>query len=166
MTVRKATEEVRVMFDVNTMEALKVAAALRGEPVAAVVRRAVERSLATANSDAQSQVLAEAVRAVVRSELRHTRRLAFLAAFESATARRAADDLLGAILVHAAHRSHDQAAALLDVERAKWLRYAAQRTRDPEPADPLDNAPAEALPKAGDEVDIEDADTATMVAGE
>lgn len=156
---------ITVRFDDDLHAALRTAAQARSLSDAELVRRLVARGLAVDGSDAQAQVLAEAVRAVVRDEMRYTRRLAYLGAFEAAAAHRAAKDIVGIVLVRAGRVPRPEAQDMVGRNAAGWARHAAQRVRDPEPADPDDDAPAEALPNA-DEVEIEDQDTARMVQGE
>lgn len=154
---------ITVRLDDDLHSALHTAAQARGLSDAELVRRLVSRGLAVDGSDAQALVLAEAVRAVVRDELRHTRRLAFLAAFEGAAAHRAAEDVIGSTLLRVARMPRPEIEDLVGRQKGGWARYAAQRVRDPEPADPDDDAPVAELPEA-DEVAVT-ADTAAMLAG-
>ena len=146
--------------------ALHTAAQTRGVSDGELARRLISRGLAIDGSNAQALVLAEAVRAVVRDELRPTRRLAFLAAFESAAAHEGVSDVLGTVLVRMGRIDRSDAVTRVERSMAHWARHAARRVRDPEPADPDDDAPAEVLPGADDVVEIADDDTARMVEGE
>ncbi len=157
---------ITVRFDDDLHSALHTAAQARGLSDAELVRRLVSRGLAIDGSNAQAQVLAEAVRGVVRSELRHIRRLAYLAAFEAAAAHEGVADVLGTVLVRMARIERSDAVTRVERSMAHWARHAARRVRDPEPADPDDDAPAEVLPGADDVVEIADDDTARMVEGE
>ncbi len=152
---RAATRDVRVMFDDATYQMLREASLKRHEPVAAIIRRAVSRMLRQEAADDGAQVLAEAVRGVLREELQPVRRLAFLGAFESShgveLARRfQRQDLFTRMTAGGSQRPTQEvmqsianSIATADAEARRW---AAQRTRDPEPADPADEAPPAPLP--------------------
>ncbi len=150
---RKATEEIHVAFDSETYRLLKEASLRRHEPVAAIIRRAVDRMLRVEAADAGAQVLAEAVRGVLREELRPVRRLAYLAAFEAAAAHKLSRNTHGDVLTHmkVGREAIAQRVDALDTDARRW---AANRSRDPEPADPMDAAPALPLPKADEEIDL------------
>ena len=166
MAVRKATEEVRVMFDSDTVAALKTVAAQRGEPVAAVVRRAVERSLTIASSDAQAQVLAAAVRGVIRDELKPTRHYAYLAAREAAASHRYNETLLRVILQQLLKAPTDLIDRTLGNADGAAMRYATQHLDEDKEPDALAlDAPARPLPSPEDEVTVEDEETASMIEG-
>ncbi len=156
-------EYLKVYADENLRAALHSAAQARGLSDSELARRLIGRGLAIDGSDAQAIILAEAVRAVVRDELRPTRRLAYLAAFESAAAHRASEDVSGVLLFRIAGLDRGQAEEIVTTQKGQWARFAAERVRDPEPADSEDDAPADELPQAGDEVD---GDTAILQSGQ
>ncbi len=163
---RAATEEVRVRFDIATYRALQEHAALRKEPVAAVVRRFVARGLVNVSSDAQSQALADAVRGVIREELKPTRHYAYLAAREAMRSHRYGIGLVGILVTNVLRWPADRRAAALDQSEAAARRYAAQHMgEDTEPDDLSLDAPAKPLPRPEDEVTVEDEDTAAMLKG-
>lgn len=158
-------EYIKVYADDDLRAALHTAASAKGVSDAEMARRLIGRGLAIDGSDAQATVLAEAVRAVIRDELRPVRRLSFLAAFEAARGAKGVEDALGSVLVHAGHRSHEDTAQILDRATGRWAQAAAQRTRDPEPFDPGQEAPAP-LPLPDEEVTVSDPATAAMLLGE
>ncbi len=152
---RTATREIRVMVDDATFDLLQETAKRRREPVAAIVRKAIDRMLRRQAADDGAQVLAEAVRGVLREELAGTRRLAFLAAFEAARAgelmrrfhrQEVTIRLAGTKPGGVTPALREQVASSIAREDAEARRWAAQRTRDPEPADPADEAPPAPLP--------------------
>ena len=165
MATRKATEEVRIMLDSDTYRTLREHSALRKEPVAAVVRRFIARGLLTVSSDVQSQVLADAVRAVIVDALRPTRHYAYLAAREAAASHRYNIALLTVLLQQVLKLPSETIDRTLEQADSLTMRYAAQHLKDREPDDPAMDAPAEPLPGADDEVTVEDGDTASMIKG-
>ncbi len=156
MASRTATSEVRVMFSVATHRRLREHSAARGEPIAVTVRRFVERGLAVSDADAQAQVLAKAVSIALRHEILPTRTYAYRAAFAALAALRALEDISGVQLYRVAGLDRGQAEDIVAQQMATWRRYAAERVGDPEPADPSEDAPAEALPNADAEVELDE----------
>ncbi len=165
MASRTATEELRVMLDPETYRALREHATLRQESVAAVVRRFITRGLVAVSGDAQSQALADAVRAVIRDEIRPTRHYAYLAAREAAAAHRFGVGIISTIVGDVLRRPPERVERARDQADSAAMRYAAQHLQDLEPDDPVLDAPAEPLPGPEDEVTVEDGDTASMIEG-
>ena len=157
-------EYIKVYADDDLRAALHTTAQARGLSDAELARRLISRGLAIDGSDAQAVILAEAVRAVVRDEIRPVRRLAYIAAREGGAAHRFGLGVVGTLVRDVLGRPPERVQRARDQAEAEAMRYAVERLRDDvEPADPADDAP-EALPAADEEVEV-DPDTAEMLAG-
>ncbi len=124
------------------------------------------RGLAIVSSDAQSQALADAVRGVIREELRPTQRYAYLAARESMRSHRYGIGLVSILVSNVLRWSERERETALDQSEAAARRYAAQHMQeDSEPDHQTLDAPAKPQPDPEDEVTVDDRDTAAMIDG-
>ncbi len=158
-------EYIKVYADEDLRAALHVAAEAKGISDAELARRLLARGLAIDGSDAQAEVLANAVRHVIRHELAPTRHYGFLAAREAAASHRYNIALLTVILQQLLKMPSTMIDRTLEQADSLTMRYAAQHLQDVEPDDPALDAPAEPLPGPADEVTVEDGDTASMIEG-
>lgn len=157
---------ITVRFDEDLHEAVRVAAAAKRLSEAEMVRRLVARGLVNVGSDAQSQALADAVRGVIREELKPTRHYAYLAAREAMRSHRYGIGLVGILVTNVLRWPSDRREAALDQSEAAARRYAAQHMEEDTETDDLAlDAPAKPLPGPDEEVTVEDEDTASMIEG-
>ena len=146
--------------------ALHVAAEAGGVSDGEMARRIIRRGLAIAASDAQSQALADAVRGVIREELKPTRHYAYLAAREAMRTHRYGIGLVGILVTNILRWPSDRRDAALDQSEGAARRYAAQHMEEDTETDDLAlDAPAKPLPGPDEEVTVEDEDTASMIEG-
>lgn len=149
----KRTDVIYVRVDAELHGALRTAADTHGVSDAEMARRLIRRGLALDAGNEAASELSDVVRGVIREELRSTRRLAYIAAFESAAAHRLTRNSHADSMARA-RAGREAIAKTVDLIDADARRWAAARSKEPEPADPLDDAPAEPLPHADEEIDL------------
>ena len=154
-------DEVKVRMDSDTHNALRTAADAKGLSDAELARRLIRRGLALDATSDQSQVLAEAVRYVIREELRTLRRNARTAAFESARAASMVPDALGHSLSVLSKLPRPEIQDRADRVISTGRKHANSLLADEAQEEPPEE---QGLPEATDEIKL-DAETAAFVAG-
>ncbi len=149
----KQTDVIYVRVGTDLHGALRTAADTHGVSDAEMARRLIRRGLALDAGNDTATVLSEVVRGVLREELRPTRRLAYIAAFESSVAHRLMRNAHADAMARA-RAGREAIAKTVDLIDADARRWAAARSKDPEPADPAADAPALPLPQADEEIDL------------